>query len=1280
MAAVAYTSNPYVGPRTFEPSERDRFFGRQREARDLTARIVAHRLVLFYAPSGAGKSSLLNTMISPNLAAEGFEVLPRGRVSGFSGDMVPADNIYIYNLLLSLHQTEAIPDAFKTLSLAEFLDNLVLKEDGSYVYWPDYTYPEDVVFRPRVLMIDQFEELVTTNNALWPQRAAFFEQLTEAIARDDQLWVVLSMREDFVTRLDRYLHLTPNFLRDRYQMERLTRAAALQAITQPVRALRPFTDEAANQLADNLMRIRTEEGQEQPRFEQFVEPVQLQAVCYQMWQRLKEAPGSQITVEDVARYADVDAALINFYEDTIDKTVAETGISEIELRAWFDQALVTEAGTRNMVFRGEETTGSLPTAVADFVRQQFILGQVVRPGGTWYELVHDRFVSPIQAANSAWRQEQPLIQLAVAWDEAGRPEERLLSGDQLAQLDETTWPALGPLVNAYVTLSRQARDRQAAQTQKEREAQQQRELAQQQKLAAAEAQRAAEAVQATARQRRLVWIASALAVIAFIAAVVAGLFFQQAQANAADMEQLARSSQILYLAASTFSVLAQESNDELSVLLGIESSRLNDQQNAPYASQVYAGLNNSLTQPFFATQLTDEVNDSAIVTSVVFSPDGTQLASASWDDTIRLWDLTNPAADPTILAGHTAAVSSVAYSPDGTQLASASYDGTIRLWDLTNPAADPTVLVGHTYEVSSVAYSPDGMQLASAGVDATIRLWDLTNPAADPTLLAGHTFGGSSVAYSPDGTQLASCDDATIRLWDLTNPAADPTILAGHTGGVNSVAYSPDGTQLASASEDATIRLWDLTNPADPTSLAGHTDRVLSVAYSPDGTQLASASEDATIRLWDLTNPAADPTILAGHTSGVTSVAYSPDGTRLASAGVDATIRLWDLTNPAGHTDWFSTDWVYSVAYSPDGTQLASAGYDATIRLWDLTNPAADPTILAGHTSVVYSVAYSPDGMQLASASDDVTIRLWDLTNPAADPTILAGHTDSVWSVAYSPDGTQLASAGSDDTIRLWDLTNPAADPTILVGHTYEVSSVAYSPDGMQLASASYDGTIRLWDLTNPAADPTILAGHTAGVWSVAYSPDGTQLASAGRDATIRLWDMTNPAADPTILVGHTTRVTSVAYSPDGTGLASASEDATIRLWDMTNPAADPTILAGHTSVVKSVAYSPDGTQLASAGDDSTIRLWPTTAGLVEIGCVTMRRNLSWEEWQQYLSLEPLYQLTCPNLPAHPSVALALAAMDTASREAQIAHIAEQSQEWGERLSQEVEAILAGQE
>ena len=109
---------------------------------------------------------------------------------------------------------------------------------------------------------------------------------------------------------------------------------------------------------------------------------------------------------------------------------------------------------------------------------------------------------------------------------------------------------------------------------------------------------------------------------------------------------------------------------------------------------------------------------------MAFSQDGSLLASASYDETVRLW---NPVTGQEVqkLEGHTREVSAVAFSQDGSLLASASYDETVRLW---NPTTGQEVqkLEGHTSEVSAVAFSQDGSLLASVSYDQTVRLWNPT--------------------------------------------------------------------------------------------------------------------------------------------------------------------------------------------------------------------------------------------------------------------------------------------------------------------------------------------------------------------------------------------------------------------------------------------------------------------------------------------------------------------------------------------------------------------------
>ncbi|BAZ39777.1 hypothetical protein NIES4101_57330 [Calothrix sp. NIES-4101] len=628
----------------------------------------------------------------------------------------------------------------------------------------------------------------------------------------------------------------------------------------------------------------------------------------------------------------------------------------------------------------------------------------------------------------------------------------------------------------------------------------------------------------------------------------------------------------------------------LSITTGYQAWEANKQKQQADIHAVEAQLNSY--EAFFNSGENRDASITALKLAETLKRGKGVTAANQMQATAALWQAVHsnyPVIEQTTLVGHSSYVNGVGWSPDGTTLASASDDNTIKLWD-TITGKPLKTLTGHSSEVIDVEWNTDGIILASASRDKTIKLWDATTGKPLKTL-TGHSSYVNGVGWSPDGTTLASAsDDNTIKLWDVTTGKPIKT-LTGHTSGVNAVVWNGDGRTLASTSWDNTIKLWDVTTGKSFKTLTGHSSEVIDVEWSTDGKNLASASRDKTIKLWDVTTGKLLKT-LTGHTSEVYGVAWSTDGKNLASASRDKTIKLWDVTTGkplktlTGHSEV-----VIGVAWSPDGKTLASASSDKTIKLWDTITGKPLKT-LTGHTSTVMGVAWSVDGKTLASASWDNTIKLWNATTGKTIKT-LTGHSEVVDGVAWSPDGKTLASASWDNTIKLWNVTTGKPLKT-LTGHTSGVYGVGWSPDGKTLASASSDKTIKLWDATTGKPIKT-LTGHSEVFIDVGWSPDGKTLASASSDKTIKLWDATTGKPIKT-LTGHSEIVRSMVWSPDGKTLASASSDKTIKLWDTTTGKPIKT-LTGHSEAVDGVAWSVDGKTLASASWDKTIKLWDTTTG-----------------------------------------------------------------------------------
>ena len=491
------------------------------------------------------------------------------------------------------------------------------------------------------------------------------------------------------------------------------------------------------------------------------------------------------------------------------------------------------------------------------------------------------------------------------------------------------------------------------------------------------------------------------------------------------------------------------------------------------------------------------------------------------------------------------------------------------------------ILRDHENTVGGVDFSPNGQFLSSASSDGTIKI--RTRNGEEIKTLKGHNGPVLNISFGPDNNLVVSAgEDGTVRLWSIDGEELQ--LIEAEQGVVRDVAFSPNGKLIASSGDHGTIKIWDLNGQVVQT-LQGHSSRVWSIAFSPDGDRIASASADHTAKIWSLDGQ--ELVSLVSHTDAVRSISFSPDNETLATASEDRSIKLWKTTGEKLR-DIKSIDLgqVWDIEFFPGGQTLVSASDDSTLRVWDLEGNELEA--MKGHIGEIWSISVDPSGQAIASSGKDGSVVIWDKSGRELQ--VLDRSSDNISSVIFNPRNESLIAGGTDGNITFWD--GQGRKLKTFMGHEGGVYSIDFSPDKEVFASAGQDGTIKLWTVYGQLLN--IFDGHSGAVRSVSFSPDGEKLASGGDDNTIRVWNLTGQNLDT--LEGHKGAVRAVTFSPDGLSIASGSANINdntggeIIVW---NDAGESIrTLGGHAGGVWSVKFSPDGKTLAFAVDDGSIKLW----------------------------------------------------------------------------------------
>jgi WD40 repeat protein len=1198
--------NPYVGPRPFERNEGDLFFARDQDARDIISLIIANDTFIIYSQSGAGKNSLLNTRIIGGLEQNELAVLPIVRIQGkipVGTSDADVENVFALNAILSLEGdvSAGFIKEYGRIPIADYICRIRklgrLKAD-----------------LPVVLIFDQFEEFFSFYDYRWGNRVSFIEQLTNALSRIDDLHLVFAMREDYIANFDTYARLFANRLRARYRLERLRKAGAIQAIEGPAgQAGRKFAEGVAEQIVHDLLQTRTREisGRVISAEGEFIEAVQLQVVCHGLWASVP-AQEHTITRDDLKNFGTVDEVLRNFYESTISQAtrvafafdlnlewpkhafasyvrfcnvaftrlavtlapaVLHRRISEFFIRRWFDSDLITSAGTRGTVFRGDRGTAGMPNALVEFFSNRYLIRGDWRAGAQWYEITHDRLLRPIKDSNRAWfkrmrRWPATIVAIAIV---AGlsmvvvqiREKQRALAALQLS----TT------LVNDSGRLPFSQLDRAM--------------------LLSVAAYQIDNTVIAPGNLLRQVQRVDRL------------LKFGRIGSADIRAETLVPGSNLIATLAADGALRTWD------YLTG--ATKTLDKRVTPGANALLADVGNLYVVGSGAAVQAVSISDSVLPSDPAGTPAliATRIRSAvTGDETLSNVDTKlgissanreSPAVTFALASGRLAA----------------SRGGSLQIMDVNSGTVIATFAVKAPATSSSKESSPTEppVQIISLGLSSDGKFVF----AAGCRLIRTGELGKSSAAPPPQAAgspqQAPVCGSYFAQIWEI-DAQRDLGSENFDSSAVRSMAIAHSGDRLfiATSQDDGRIQMQERSAKGGDTGINRSLESIFvgdpgsGLIFSATGDALISVLPNGVASSWSVNGARRLARKLYDHFPR--DLAFSPGG-RLALAGEFGYTILDQVFGPEPHQvfakkapEGLPNKWsdFSAVALDNDGRRLAIGG-ESTLDVISLDDgkpifsvrpaPVQTASVAVDASGLYVASGYLPKVDSIFSARTEVPV-LWRVGN--RDPLLSIDLGGSVNAVT-KPDNPMIA-------------------------------GVAFSPSEKYFAAAKSAGTVEIYMVSenNGSAKSFVLASSVSipngRPYFLAFSPDSKLLAVSGANLGVVLVDpqtavIREPRGDP----GAT--ILRIAFNRDGGLLAGATERNTVRLWDARlNLQFVAEISLGEPSFsdLTGLAFSPDGRWLVSGSNsDATVAFDLNPESWVKEACAIAGRSVTAEDWSKYV-------------------------------------------------------------
>jgi WD40 repeat protein len=596
---------------------------------------------------------------------------------------------------------------------------------------------------------------------------------------------------------------------------------------------------------------------------------------------------------------------------------------------------------------------------------------------------------------------------------------------------------------------------------------------------------------------------------------------------------------------------------------------------------------------------------------------------------------------------HKSAVMDMTFSPDDNYLATTSRVGPeqkenerigeVKIWR-TDSGLEVASL-NHDKSVEKITFTTNSKYLLTGSSDGKARLWDVIN--GKEQLTVDH---GSNVKLV-DGLEIegfsylvSAGDDGILRLWGLDIPVLERLRLLASSGSPNilSLVHNAEELYIATLSHSLTadasanpktyqkdMRIWKVEDIKSKLPLE-HEHAVGIARFSPDGRHLATV---------DFQMPTSQ---LIPKTSATQA------STKFMDLG-KGRLHIWNVVSRKQLSHLKHPGTIMSIGYHPSGKYVATACVDGKVRVFETSNGKNVSTLK--HDGWIFELTFSPDGQYVATSSGkpellggkngDAVVSIWQWQTKRQVGKLK--FDTAVFTLSYSPDGRYLAAGGQDGVVHIVQASD--GQEVKILPHKYPILALGFSPDGTHLATASGGtasndppvprGNTTLWRVND--GQKTILRNHKSFAMSIAFSQDENYVASIDQDGWIGVWTTKDGREITNIKHDEHISEAKINFSPDSKYIITAFGNKA-QIWEVTT--GEEVARREHEEgALWEAIFSPDGKYLATAGTDTTAKIWLWhPQDLIDEACARLQKNLTQEEWRQYVKDEIAYETTCENL------------------------------------------------